>query len=76
MGRATGTLPITLSAHSRETYLEDGATLERSSACSMYIASGGIEVLGATPIEEANIQSSRKDEFLLEFTDEGLFLIR
>lgn|SRR5579875_2463017 len=76
IGRATGILPVTLSPHSRETYLEDGATLERSSACSMYIASGGIEVLGATPVEEANIQSSRKDEFLLEFTDKGLFIIR
>lgn len=76
LGRATGTLPITLFPHSKETYLENGTHLDQSSACSMYVASGDIEVLGATPIEKTNIQSSRKDGLLLELTDDGLFLVR
>jgi len=76
LGRATRTLPITLSPHSKETYLENGTHLEQSSACSMYIPSGDIEVLGATPIEKTNIQGSREDGLLLELTDNGLFLVR
>jgi hypothetical protein len=41
------------------------------------MVSGGMEVLGATPVEETNIQSSRKDKLLLlELTEDGLFLVR
>jgi len=36
------------------------------------MVSGGMEVLGATPVEETNMQSSRN----LELTEDGLFLVR
>jgi hypothetical protein len=47
IAQETGVLPVTVPPHSKETYLEKGATL---GAGCMAMYAGGLEVLGATTV--------------------------
>ncbi|MBI2487696.1 MAG: response regulator [Deltaproteobacteria bacterium] len=56
-GEVEGTLPVTVPAYSKKTYLQKGITLKQGSASSMFAGAKEINIIGATPIKKVNVYS-------------------